>query len=50
LLSGTGGIKKASGNAHSPKTTLEVLHQLQKHRVRVGAQTLFDRKNQPDTA
>ena len=31
---------KASGSAHSPKTTLEVLHQLQKHRVRVGTQTL----------
>lgn len=31
---------KASGSTHSPKTTLEVLHQLQKHRVRVGTQTL----------
>ena len=31
---------KASGSTHSPKTTLEVLRQLQKHRVRVGAQTL----------
>ncbi len=31
---------KASGSAHSPKTTLEVLHQLQKHRVRIGTQTL----------
>jgi len=31
---------KASGNTHSPKTTLELLRRLQKHRVQLGEQRL----------
>lgn len=31
---------KANGNAHSPKTTLELLRRLQKHRVQLGDQQL----------
>ena len=31
---------KEKGSVHSPKTTLEILRQLQKHRVRIGTQTL----------
>jgi transposase len=31
---------KANGNSHSPKTALELLRRLQKHRVQIGAQRL----------
>ncbi len=31
---------KASGSTHSPKTTLELLRRLQKHRVQLGEQRL----------
>ena len=31
---------KANGSPHSPKTTLELLRRLQKHRVQIGEQHL----------
>lgn len=31
---------KACGNAHSPKTTMDLLRRLQKHRVQIGRQQL----------
>ena len=31
---------KANGNTHSPKTTLEILRRLQRHRVQIGEQRL----------